>query len=88
MLSVSNDAVIIEYEGNKYVCLDILPDPVDDTDILFDIFVKSIVFSRPEPPSYNQEGRGLEHNYPYIQRIRVSGAVQKSINQLMKGEKE
>lgn len=89
MLSVSNDVVIIEHAGKKYVWLDILPDPVDDTDILFDIFVKTYsLVNQKEPHSYNQEGRGLEYHYPYIQRLRVTGAVQKSINQVMKGKEE
>lgn len=76
----------------EYVCLRILPDPVDDTEDEYDLFVKDYNFrGKPEPRSYDQghtayEGQvtgGLEKNYPYIQKLRVPGNVMLAVHREM-----
>lgn len=80
--------------GNEpeYVCLRILPDPVDDTEDWYDLFVKDIgLRKQKEPQSYDQghtayEGQvtgGLEKHYPYIQRLRVPGNVMLAVHMEM-----
>lgn len=61
-----------------WIPLDIIPEPVDDTDNEYDIFVKPSHMRSDEPPSYNQD-RSLEQNYPYITRLRVSGSIANTI---------
>lgn len=67
-----------------YTPLRILPDPVDDTDNEFDIFVKDYSLKdKKEPPSYNQELPGLEANHKHVKRLRVPGKVILAIHREM-----
>jgi hypothetical protein len=78
-LPTSTTLTILHIGTVKFICLDILPDYVDDRDVFCHVFVKPYSMKRhKEPTSYNQI-HGLETNYPYIERVMVTTALSESI---------
>lgn len=64
----------------SYIPLRIFPETVEDTKLEeeweAELFVKEYYLKdQREPPSYNQEGRGLEYHYKYIKRLRMPGLL-------------